>query len=109
VNTQYLTPRVPKLFSDYALPGDNFLYSCAEDPNVCQLTLHKEWTHLLFAWVRADGIFLFRFPKEDLPLLGLTINHADGRMIKSNSLFKHSIRFSEDQMHNLTNFLVEII
>lgn len=100
---------MPKLFEKYTIDGDNFIYSCAENPNVCQLTMHKPWKYLLFAWVRVDGIFLFRFSKSDLYGLGLQINHADGQMIQQNTLFKQSIRFSEDQMHQLSDFLVEIL
>ena len=109
VNTQCLAPRVAKLFEAFTVEGDNFIYSCAEDPNVCQLTMHKPWKALLFAWVRPDGIFLFRIEKEHLYQLGLQINHADGQMIQQNSLFKQSIRFSEEQMHRLSDFLVEIL
>ncbi|MFM6976083.1 MAG: hypothetical protein ACKOW2_04480 [Sphingobacteriaceae bacterium] len=109
MSTQFLAPRVKKLFKDYYSDEDIFIYSCSVDPNICQISLHKNWNMLVFAWIRPDGIFIFRIPKHSVESLGVCINHADSDMQKSNILFKHSIRLSEEQIHNLTNFLVEIL
>lgn len=109
LNTQFLAPRVKKMFSGLMEEGDVFIFSCAQDPNFCQLSFHKEWTSILFAWVRPDGVFIFRIPKEVALTLGTSINHADSEMIKSNTLFKHSIRLTEDGINQLYNYLVEII
>jgi hypothetical protein len=88
---------------------DVFVYSSATDPNCCQLTLHKPWTHLVFAWLRPDAAYVFRIPKEALGDLGLMVNHADVKMQEVNRLFKQSIRFKEEDMQTLSCFLVEII
>jgi hypothetical protein len=89
--------------------SDVFIYSCSDDPNICQLSLHKDWDFLVFAWVRVDATYVFKFPKEALSGLGLSINHADGRMIERNALFKHSIRLDEQEMQGLCNYLIEIL
>ena len=109
MNTQYLAPRVRILFKEYAPSTDVFIYSCAEDPNICQLSMHKEWDNLVFAWVRPDGIFVFKFPKEALRNFGLTLNHADASMIRENKLFKQSLRFTNTSIQQACEYLIDII
>lgn len=86
-----------------------FIYSCHDDPNICQVSLHKQWEHLVFAWIRPDATYVFKFPKHVLPDLGLNINHADGKMVECNKLFKHAIRLKEDEMDSLCDYLIDIV
>jgi hypothetical protein len=108
-NTQFLAPRVKPLFSKWLRETDNFIFSCADDPNLCQFSLHREWTHILFAWVREEGVYLFRFPKEFVLEQKLHTNHADAEMVQKNALFKKSLRLSFEQINSFCDFLVEII
>lgn len=100
---------MPKLFEGYTDRDCVFVYSSAEDPNVCQLTMHKPWTHLVFAWLKEDAVYVFKFPKDALRDLNLTVNHADGKMQDINMLFKQAIRFKAEQMNELSEFLIDIV
>ena len=108
-NTQFLAPRVKPLFSKWLQPTDNFIFSCADDPNLCQFSLHREWTHILFAWVREESVYLFRFPKEFVVGQRLNTNHADQEMIQKNVLLKKSLRLTFEEINNMYDFLIEII
>jgi hypothetical protein len=109
LSTQFLAPRIKQLFSNFCTGADVFIYSFQEDPNICQLTLHKPWDRLVFAWIRPDATYLFRIPKQLLPELGLLINHADSTMQQHNVLFKQSIRLTFADAQQLSQFLIEII
>jgi hypothetical protein len=109
LSTQFLSPRVKPLFKDYCNAGSVFIYSCARDPNVCQLSMHKDWDNLVFAWIREDATFVFVFPKDALYSMGLVLNHADRRMQETNALFKQSLRFTEESIQEMCEYLVDII
>jgi len=109
VNTQFLAPKVKRLFKSYIKPSSVFIYSFNVDPNICQLSLHGKWDELVFAWITHNAIFIFEIPKKELGNLGLSINHADGTMLDVNTLFKHSIRLKNRNMGNLSKYLIDIL
>jgi len=109
LNTQFLSPRIKRHFKPLLLDKDIFIYSFQDDPNICQLSLHKDWDTLVFAWIQPQCVYLFRIPKHELLHMNLTLNHADKRMIDENVLFKHSIRLTSNGVQALDEFLVDIL
>ena len=109
LNTQFLSPRIKLFFKEYVSEREVFIYSFQDDPNICQLSLHKEWDSLIFAWIQPNCVYIFKIPKEDLILMNLSLNHADKRMIDRNELFKHSLRLSYKDVQNLDDYLIEIL
>jgi len=110
LSTQFLSPRVKQLFKTQFGAGDyTFIYSSADDPNICQLSLHKDWEYLYFLWVQPKCCYLFHIPKTDIVQLGLSVNHADSQMLELNTLFKHSVRLTNSSANYLSKYLTAIL
>lgn len=110
LSTQFLSPRVKQMFKAQFGGGEyTFIYSSAEDPNICQLSLHKDWQYLYFLWAQPNCCYLFHIPKSEIGQLGVSINHADSQMIEQNTLFKHSVRLTNTSVNDLGKYLVAIL